>query len=340
VAQGDGMTGLADIVKALSNPRVYPEPTTKVEITQTQMSVVFLTDSCVYKIKKPVNLGYLDYTTLEKRKHLCEQEVRLNRRLCPETYLGVVQITENAGNITLGGKGKTIEYAVKMRKLPQDRMMDVLLAENKVTPEMTTRVAGKMAEFHAGAETSPDITRFGTIETITFNTEENFSQTEKYRGRAVTPEKYDRLVTYTRGFIKNHAALFDKRVADGRIRDCHGDLHAQHICFTDGICIYDCIEFNDRFRYVDVAAEVSFLAMDLDKWGHTELSGALVEAYVVHSKDTEIPQLLDFYKCYFACVRAKVNCFRLDDALLSPAEKEKALAEAKKYFTLAESYIE
>ncbi|MDP2920574.1 MAG: hypothetical protein Q8O43_10215 [Dehalococcoidia bacterium] len=340
MAQGDGMTTLADIIKTLSDPAVYPEHTTRVEITQTQMSVVFLTDAFVYKIKKPVNLGYLDYTTLEKRKYLCEQEVRLNRRLCPDVYLGVIPVTLENGRITLAGKNEPVEYAVKMLKLPQDRMMDVLLAGNQVTPEMISRVAEKVAEFHSRAETSPDIRRFGSLETITFNTEENFNQTEKYIGRAVTREQYGRLMSYMRGFIRKSAPLLNKRVADGRIRDCHGDLHAQHICFTDGICIYDCIEFNDRFRYVDVAAEVSFLAMDLDRWGHAGLSRQFVSAYVSRSGDKEIPALLNFYKCYFAYVRAKVNCFRLDDALLTPEEQSKALVEANKYFTLAESYTE
>jgi aminoglycoside phosphotransferase family enzyme len=332
------MTVLADIVTVLSDPTAYPEPTKKVEIVQTQMSVVFLTDKLVYKIKKPVNLGYLDYTTLEKRQHLCEQEVRLNRRLCPEVYLGVAHITLEKGKITLDGRGEMIEYAVKMRKLPQNRMMDVLLAKNRVTPAMIVRVAEKVADFHSKAETRPDIGKFGSLETITFNTEENFSQTEKYIGRTFTQEQHKGLVQYARDFIKNKAALFNKRVSEGKIKDCHGDLHAQHICFTNDICIYDCIEFNDRFRYVDVAAEVSFLAMDLDRWGHPELSNHFVNAYVVQSGDREILALLNFYKCYFAYVRAKVNCFRLDDALLSEKEKAKALADAKNYFALAESY--
>jgi aminoglycoside phosphotransferase family enzyme len=332
------MMVLSDIVKILSNPAAYPEPTKKVEIAQTQMSVVFLTDKFVYKIKKPVNLGYLDYTTLGKRHHLCEQEIRLNRRLCSDAYLGVVPIVLDNGKIILGGKGEVIEYAVKMRKLPQNRMMDVLLAKDRVTPAMIVLVADKVADFHSKAETSPDIGKFGNLETIIFNTEENFSQTEKYIGRACSQEQYNRLVQYTRDFIKNQEVLFNKRVSDGKIKDCHGDLHAQHICFTDEICIYDCIEFNDRFRYVDVAAEVSFLAMDLDRWGHPELSNHFVNAYIVKSGDREILSLLNFYKCYFAYVRAKVNCFRLDDVLLSVEEKDKALVDAKNYFALAESY--
>lgn len=332
------MTTLADIIEVLSQPAAYPELTKKVLVVQTQMSVVFLTDKFVYKIKKPVNLGYLDYTTLDKRQRLCEQEIKLNRRLCPEAYLDVVPVTLDRGKIALGGGGEIIEYAVKMHKLPQNRMMDVLLMKNRVTPSMIVGVADRVADFHSKAETSPDIGKFGSLETISFNTEENFNQTEKYVGHAFTQAQYDRLVRYTRDFIENKALLFNKRVSEGKIKDCHGDLHAQHICFTDGICIYDCIEFNDRFRYVDVAAEVSFLAMDLDRWGHPELSNYFVDAYVSNSGDKEILKLLNFYKCYFAYVRAKVNCFRLDDALLSVEEKQKALIDAKNYFSLAESY--
>ncbi len=334
------MTVLEDIVRALANPQIYPEPTSKTELVQTQMSLVFLTDEFVYKIKKPVNLGYLDYSTLAQRRFFCEQEVKLNRRLCGDAYLRVINITSDGKSITLNGEGSVIEYAVKMRKLPQDRMLDVLLAKNQVTPEMISRVAEKVAEFHRAAATSPEIGKFGSIETVTVNTEENFSQTKDYIGRSFTQTQFDRISRYTRNFIKNNPVLFRKRAADGKIKDCHGDLHSQHICFTDnGICIYDCIEFNDRFRYVDVAAEVSFLAMDLDRWGHQSLSNQFVAAYVKNSGDKEITKLLNFYKCYFAYVRAKVNCFKLDAPLVSKSDKEKSLQDATQYFKLAESYI-
>jgi len=332
------MTSLAEIVRALSDPRLYPDATSRVEVVQTQMSVVFLADDFVYKLKKPVNLGYLDYTTLEKRHFFSEQEVRLNRRLCPETYLEVVPVRVHTGAISLGGPGEAIEYAVKMRKLPRERMMDVLLAKAEVTPAMVGQVAVKVADFHQRADTSPEISKLGNLETVAFNTEENFSQTDKYTGRAISPEQYQRITDFTRGFLRDRADLFQRRVTEKRIRDCHGDLHTQHVCFTDGICIYDCIEFNDRFRYVDVAAEVSFLAMDLDRWGKPELAQYFVEAYVDRSGDRELKELVNFYKCYYAYVRAKVNCFRLDDAMLSEVEKNKALTEASNYFRLAEGY--
>ena len=333
------MPQLPEVVQALLEVKAYPETPQGVEMVQTQMSFVFLTDDYVYKVKKPVNLGYLDYTTLDKRHFYCQREVELNQRLCPEVYLGVVPITQDKGNILIEGQGKIIEYAVKMRRLPQEAMMDVLLASNRVSPEMVISVAQKLAEFHQKAETNATISAFGDLDTITKNTEENFSQTEKYIGNTISREKYQHVKDYTDSFIEHNAPLFHKRIADGRIRDCHGDLHAAHICFHNGIYIYDCIEFNDRFRYCDVASEVAFLAMDLDHYRRADLSHSFVNAYISQSRDKELSQLLNFYKCYRAYVRGKVESFKLDDPHISAEEKIRILAIARSYFELAESYV-
>jgi len=330
---------LPELVQALLEPEAYPEPTQRIELVQTQMSFVFLTDNYVYKVKKAVNLGYLDYTTLEKRHFYCQREVELNRRLCPEVYLGVVPITRDKESIFVAGKGEVIEYAVKMRRLPKEAMMDVLLASNKVSPEMLTTVAQKLAAFHQKAETNTSISVFGDINAITQNTEENFTQTNKYIGKTISQDKYQHIKGYTDSFIKKNTPLFRRRIKEGRIRDCHGDLHAAHICFTNGICIYDCIEFNDRFRYCDVASEIAFLAMDLDHYGRADLSRSLVNAYVDGSRDAELGKLLNFYKCYRAYVRGKVEGFKLDDPYIAPAEKRQALEIASSYFDLADSYI-
>ena len=300
------------------------------------MSFVLLTGDYVYKVKKPVNLGYLDYTTLDKRLFFCQKEVELNRRLCPDAYLGVVTVTNDNGLIGIDGKGQVEEYAVKMRHLPQEKMLNVMLANNQVSVDMLTRVAQKLAEFHQKAEI---VSGFGDIDTICQNTDENFSQTEKYIGETISPDSYQQIKDYTESFIENNASLFGKRIADGKIRDCHGDLHTAHICFTNNICIYDCIEFNDRFRYCDVAAEVAFLSMDLDHHGRSDLSHSFVDAYTAFSQDEELRQLLNFYKCYFAYVRGKVESFKLDDPHISEEEKTRTLAVARKYFELAESYI-
>ena len=333
------MPSLPEMVQALLDSKAYPEPPQKVELMQTQMSFVFLADNYVYKVKKPVNLGYLDYTTLKKRQFYCQREVELNRRLCPEAYLGVVPITRQGNQFSIGGQSGAIEYAVKMRHLPQEAMMNVLLAKDKVSPEMLAGVAQKLAEFHQKAETSATISAFGDLDTITTNTEENFAQTEKYIGNTISSEKYQNITAYTRRFIEERASLFRKRITDGRIRDCHGDLHAAHICFCDDICIYDCIEFNDRFRYCDVASEVAFLAMDLDHYGRADLSRCFIDDYVEQSQDKELIALLDFYKCYRAYVRGKVESFKLDDPHIAEEEKNEALAAARRYFELSESYI-
>jgi len=235
------MSQLPELVQALLEPKACPDATRKVELVQTQMSFLFLTDDYVYKVKKPVNLGYLDYTTLEKRRFYCQREVELNRRLCPDAYLGVVPIVREKGDIIISTRGEAMEYAVRMRRLPNERMMNVLLSENQVSSNMVGRVAARVAEFHLKAETNASISTFGDLDTIVQNTEENFSQTEKYIGKIVSREDYQRIKDYTDGFIRRNTPLFHKRIADGRIRDCHGDLHAAHVCFTDDICIYDCI---------------------------------------------------------------------------------------------------
>ena len=327
------------LVEVLLKPETYAHHPQKVELVQTQMSFLFLTGDYVYKVKKPVNLGYLDYTTLEKRRFFCQQEIELNRRLCPDAYLEVVPIVNRRGQIYLGGEGEIIEYAVKMKQLPADRMMDKLLPQNLVTEEMVARVAEKLAAFHDKAVTSPEISAYGKPGAIKINTDENFAQTEKYIDISIPSNKYNKIKAYTDNFTKSNKSLFDKRVKDGKIKDCHGDLHAAHVCLANGICIYDCIEFNDRFRYGDVASEVAFLAMDLDRFRHADLSQAFVNAYVRFSRDKELPQLLNFYKCYRAYVRGKVSSFMLDDPYISAEEKTGVLAAARRYFELAESYI-
>ena len=331
---------LSELVQALLDPAAYPETPPRVDLAQTQMSLIFLAGDYVYKVKKPVNLGYLDYTTLQRRQFFCQREVELNRRLCPDAYLGVVPVVRAQGNIRVGAEGEVIDYAVKMRRLPQEAMMDVLLLNGRVSADMVARVAQRLAEFHQRAETSPTISTFGELDTITTNTNENFTQTAKYLGQTISPEQYQRIQDYTHTFIHNHAPLFRQRIADGRIRDCHGDLHAAHVCFTNDICIYDCIEFNDRFRYGDVASEVAFLAMDLDRYQQPELATAFVTAYIERSQDNELIRLLNFYKCYRAYVRGKVESFKLDDPLISPEEKAKTVAIARRYFELAESYTQ
>jgi len=334
------MSQLPEFVQALLNPAAYPHPPRSIELVQTQISYVFLADDLVYKVKKPVDFGFLDYSTLEKRLTLCIKELELNKRLCPDVYLEVVPVTQDDGRIVMDGKGAVMEYAVKMRRLPQERMMDTLLGKNEITPEMVDEVAGLVAGFHARAATGDEINEIGGLNAVIQNTGENFIQTDRFIGIIIPAETFQSLKSYNEGFIEANTPLFHKRVAEGRIRDCHGDLHAAHICFCDPICIYDCIEFIDRLRYTDVAAEVAFLAMDLDHYGRPDLSDRFVAAYIEKSGDGELSKLLNFYKCYRACVRGKVGCLQYDDPYISAEEKDKILATTRSYFDLAESYIE
>ena len=333
------VSALPPAIRALLESQAYPHLPQKIELVQTQMSFVFLAGEYVYKIKKPVNLGYLDYTTLEKRHFFCCQEIELNRRLCPDAYLAVVPVVQENNAIHMEGQGRTLEYAVKMRRLPGERMMDVLLVRGQVTPDMVVRVAEKLVDFHRKAETNDEIAAFGRLDAVRRNCDENFAQTEKYIGASITIKEYQHIKNYTDDFVDSKVSLFDRRAREGRIRDCHGDLHAAHVCFTDDICIFDCIEFNDRFRYCDVASEVAFLAMDLDRYRCADLSRHLVDTYVALSHDEELLKLLGFYKCYRAYVRGKVESFKLDDPLISDGEKAKALERARSYFQLAESYV-
>ena len=326
------------LVEALLKPEAYPHIPSQIELVQTQMSFVFLTGNFVYKVKKPVNLGYLDYSSLEKRLFFCQQELELNRRLCPDIYLKVVPVVRTGEQTRIGGEGEIIEYAVKMRQLPGDQMMDKLLPLNLVTEEMVVNIAAKLTVFHDEAQTNPEISTYGNIDTIKTNTEENFSQTEKYIDISIPSPKYHHIKKFTDNFVRTNTSLFHKRVKNGRIKDCHGDLHAAHICFSNGIHIYDCIEFNDRFRYCDVASEIAFLAMDLDRYQRADLSQTFVNAYIQLSRDEELSQLLNFYKCYRAYVRGKVESFKFDDAYISASEKEMALAAAQCYFNLAYRY--
>lgn len=323
-------------VQALLNPLTYPERPASVELQQTQMSFVFLTGSHAYKTKKPVNLGYLDYTNLEKRGYFCRQELELNRRLSPGAYIDVLPITQSPAGIHIGGNGEIIEYTVKMKQLPRDRMMDVLLSQYRVTPAMLERVATLMADFHHRAATNPLISAFGSLEGIRTNNDENFSQTEKYIGTLISRKSHLLISEYTGSFISDNATLFNRRVEQGRIRDCHGDLHCAHVCFAEDIYIYDCIEFNDRFRYCDTASEIAFLAMDIDRYGRADLATSFVKSYIKAGGDTEMATLLDFYKCYRAFVRGKVACFKYDDPLLK--DKDAIVKEAGLYFNLAHKY--
>jgi aminoglycoside phosphotransferase family enzyme len=325
------------VVEALMKPEAYDEEPGKIELTQTHISFVFLTRNFVYKVKKAVDLGFLDFTTLEKRRFFCEKELELNRRLCEDMYLEVVPI--NRSNIIkIKGEGETIEYAVKMKRIPQEKMMNKLLEENKVDSKLIDRIAKIIAEFHSKAETNRRISEFGSLAIIRTNWEENFEQTREFVDKTISTEDFKFIRERIDDFMKRNVSLFEKRIAKGRVRDCHGDIHSGNIFVTDRIYIFDAIEFNERFRYSDVASDIAFLAMDLDFKGRTDLSSFFVEKYVKYSEDQELTKLLPFYKCYRAYVRGKVISFKLKDPSINSEEKRAAMKEAKAYFKLASTY--
>jgi aminoglycoside phosphotransferase family enzyme len=326
-----------EVVDALLAPDAYPKDAGKIELIQTHISFVFLTKNYVYKVKKAVNFGFLDFSTLDKRRAFCEKELELNRRLCPEIYLEVVPITKSK-SIKINGNGETIEYALKMKRLPQERIMTILLKENKVDTKTIGNIARIVAEFHSKAQTSPRISEFGSLKIVKTNWDENFAQTKKYVNQTISLSEFTFIQTKINNFMEKNKSLFESRVADKRIRDCHGDLHSGNIFITDKICIFDAIEFNDRFRYSDVAADVAFLAMDLDFQQRSDLADYFIEQYIGYSKDQQLTQLLAFYKCYRAYVRGKVISFRLDDPNIKSEEKACATNEAQAYFKLAFEY--
>ncbi len=325
------------VVQALMKPEAYDEEPGQIELTQTHISFVFLTRNFVYKVKKAVDLGFLDFTTLEKRRFFCEKELELNKRLCGDMYLEVVPI--NRSNvIKIKGEGETVEYAVKMTRMPQEKMMNKLLEENKVDSKIIDRIAKIIAEFHSKAETNRRINEFGSLAIIETNWKENFEQTQEFVGKTITMEDFKLIRERIDDFMKRNAPFFGKRMAEGRVRDCHGDIHSGNIFVTDRIYIFDAIEFNERFRYSDVASDIAFLAMDLDFKERTDLSNFFIERYVKYSGDQELMTLLPFYKCYRAYVRGKVTSFKLKDPNVGGEEKSAAIKEAKSYFKLASIY--
>ncbi len=325
------------VVEALMKPEAYEEEPGRIELMQTHISFVFLTRNFVYKVKKAVDLGFLNFTTLEKRRFFCEKELELNRRLCGDMYLEVVPI--NRSNvIKIKGEGEAVEYAVKMKRMPQEKMMSKLLEENKVGDRLVDRIAKIIAVFHSKAETNRKINEFGSLAIIETNWKENFEQTREFVGKTISMKNFKLIRERIGGFMERNVPFFMKRVTEDRVRDCHGDIHSGNIFATDRIYIFDAIEFNERFRYSDVASDVAFLAMDLDFKERADLSNFFVKRYVEYSGDQELTKLLPFYKCYRAYVRGKVVSFKLKDPRVGGEEKSAAMKEAKTYFKLASTY--
>jgi aminoglycoside phosphotransferase family enzyme/predicted kinase len=324
-----------DVVSFLSNPAAHGGVCSEVRVIQTHISWVFLTGKYAYKIKKPVDFGFLDYTTLEKRGFYCSEEIRLNKRLAPEVYIDVVPITRGASGLALGGEGGVVEYAVRMNELPQASMMREMLGRREVRYSHMEDLARTVASFHDQAETGEGISVHGAVETVRFNWIENFDQTRAARG-GVFPDGESGTLKRTIGrFLDEKAGLIAARVEEQRVRQCHGDLHSGNIFITDKPHIFDCIEFNPRFSCCDTVSEVAFLVMDLDFLGFRALGQHFLEKYMEHSGDGGLLELLDFYRSYRAYVRAKVTSFKLADPGIGQDEKAAAAKTAREYFDLS-----
>jgi aminoglycoside phosphotransferase family enzyme/predicted kinase len=329
----------SQLIETMKRVDFYPHNPAEIELIETHISYVFIAGDIVYKVKKPVKFDFLDFTSLEKRKFYCEEELRLNKRLAPQTYLNVVAISrDDQGRITLGNGVEVIDYAVRMKKLPWDRMLKTLLFKGLVNKEIMDNVARKIAAFHQKTQTGGHIDEMGDIKNIRHNNDENFAETLNYINITIPEYQYKFIKDYTEKFLAEKKKLFEKRVADHKIRDGHGDLHLEHICIADEIIIFDCIEFNERFRCGDVAEDVAFLTMDLDFNGYPQYADTFIESYIKHSGDDDLLTLLNFYRCYYACVRGKVTSFRLDQEALREFERGQITQNAARYFDLAYTY--
>ena len=326
------------LIRFLSSAKPYPHNPVEVTHLQTHASDVFVAPPFVYKVKKPVDFGFLDFTTLEKRKYFCEREVELNRRLCAGTYLGVEEIRLGPEGFSFGGDGETIEYAVKMRKLPEERFLKNLLHDGKCTGEDLKRLARKLSDFYSGQTPGEEVTSNGAPEKVKSIIDDNERTVKNFIGKTISRTSWETIHFFNERFFAEKPALFASRKDGGFIKDCHGDLHMEHINIgPDGICIYDCIEFNDRFRYIDVASDVAFLAMDLDFNGYFGLAREFV-ADMAGALGESAGDVLDFYRCYRAYVRGKVGGLTSVGEGVPGDERREAAETARRYFGLALGY--
>lgn len=292
-------------------------------MVETHASWVFLGPEFVFKFKKPVDFGFLDFSTVERRKAACEAELRLNARLSPDVYLGLVEVREEDGKVSMRehrsdaastgeSDSRLLDFGVKMRRLDDARRGDSLLEKGQLTLRHIDEVSRVLATFHSGCETSERIAAFGEVRAISANVEENFAQARPFIGDFVPAALSGEIERGQRAFLEKGATLLQQRVERGFIRDGHGDLRLDHVYFEeDGIRIIDCIEFNDRFRFEDTGADLAFLVMDLRHRGSAQLAERLLARYALHTRDYQLCSVIDFYESYRAYVRGKVTLLRL-----------------------------
>ena len=327
------------LIKALQNPELYDHPVNEFRVIETHISQVLLTGDFAYKIKKPMDFGFLDFSTLERRKRFCEEELRLNSRLAAELYLEVVPITGTPEQPRLGGDGTPFEYAIRMRQFDQSQLFDVRQERDDLPAELLTNLARQVADFHKSLPPVADDKPLGTPEAVYAAMQENFDQIRPMLDDAGLLAQLDNLEDWTRTTFERCRDLIAHRRENGLVRECHGDLHLANITvFNDQVTVFDCIEFNEPFRWIDVMNDLAFLLMDLESRQEPALANRVLNTYLEYRGDFEGLALLPLYKAYRAMVRAKIALFTLGNPNLSEAEKTDLMQRYRSYAQLAEDY--
>ena len=326
-----------ELIVFLESPASYPHRPTEVRVIQTQISWVFIASPFVFKVKKPVNLGFLDFSTLEKRHYFCQREIELNRRLCPEIYLDAVPIYETDSGFSFKPPGKIVDYAVKMKELPHGCFLNELLEKNLVGEKEINRVISTLHRFYQAETPTREIEQWGTPEKLKISTDENFTQVEPFVGKTISSAAFETIRHYTNQFYELNENLFHERIQQHRILDCHGDLRLDHVHLTpEATTIFDCIEFSDRFRFVDIANDLAFLAMDFDFKSRSDLGNLFLRNAARELGDAGMLKVANFYKCYRAFVRGKVESIQATEKeTTNSGEHQK---QAACYFRLALGY--
>ena len=332
------------LIISMMKPGLYGNPVEECQLIETHISWVILTGPYVYKIKKPVNLGFLDFSGLEKRHFCCDEEVRLNSRLAAEIYLEVVPITGSAEHPCLAGEGPVIEYAVKMVQFPQQAQLDRLLDAGELRATHIDAIAKMVADFHRCIAVADDSLVYGSPEQVILPVVENFTQIRgQYSGHVEGQVWSDILEELEHWAEKNFITLrplFEERKDGQFIRECHGDLHLRNLAWVaDAPLAFDCIEFSPGLRWIDIISEVAFLTMDLQARQQPELAQRFLNAYLENTGDYAGTRVLTFYLLYRAMVRAKVDAIRAGQAGICQAEKAQAEKDLLGYLRLAQSYI-
>lgn len=334
------------LLDALTRPAAFPYPVEQVELRQTHISLVFLAGTHVYKVKKSVNLGFVDFSTLEKRRHFCEEEVRLNRRLAPDVYLGVVPVVRTEKGLAFEGDGEAVEWAVKMRRLPESATLKEQLLRGDIAPDLAELLARRIAAFHRDAETNERIAAFGRVEGVTHIILDIYARSAQQVGITVSRAVHHRLRELSEQALAELSPLIDSRAARRMPRDTHGDLHLDHIYYFPGkeppadLIIVDCIEFNERFRFIDPVADMAFPVMDFQFYGRRELAKIFADSYFQASGDEEGRALLPLYIAYRATVRGAVEGLLLTEQEVPADEQAVALENARGHWLLALGELE